>query len=85
MKHYLTFIITSKDVFWCADQTNLLTKHVDAISHPDDGAICSTLNSIPKTVIIISHNNFDWFFTQIWNSQFSPDDPGTQPQCCDKV
>ena len=47
IRHYLPCIVTSKAVYWCADQTNLLTKHVYPTSRPDDGAICSSLNSTP--------------------------------------
>ena len=45
-----------KDVCWCAEQTNLLTKHVDATPHPDDAAICSSSNSIPQNC----HRHFFW-------------------------
>ena len=65
IRHYLPCNVTFKAVYWCADQTNLLTKHVYPTSRPDDGAICSSLNSTPQTAIIISFDNICWIFTQI--------------------
>ena len=68
IRYYLPCIVTFKAVYWCADQTNLLTKHVYPTSRPDDGAICSSLNSTPQTAIIISFKNIYRLFTQIWKS-----------------